>query len=135
LEQILKTRIEAIVDRVAPQDTEVLHGKAVIEIKSSRFSKGTAVHELMKRVPFVGRKPIFIGDDTTDVSVFEILPALGGIGYAVERCMPGAHGTFGFLARSAAGSPVFASAWGTIGNERFRARSGGHRQRPHGCFA
>jgi len=95
LEQMLKTKIAAIVDRVALQDIEVLHGKAVIEIKSSHFSKGTAVCELMKRLPFAGRKPIFIGDDSTDVSVFKMLPALGGIGYAVERFMPGAHGTFG----------------------------------------
>jgi len=95
LEQMLKTRVKAIVDRAALQNIEVLHGKAVIEIKLGHFNKGTAVHELMKCPPFSGRKPIFIGDDTTDASVFKILPALGGIGFAVERFVPGADGMFG----------------------------------------
>jgi trehalose 6-phosphate phosphatase len=91
----LKTKIAAIISRLGAQSLEVLHGKAVIEIKSSHFSKGTAVQELMKSPPFLGRKPMFVGDDTTDVSVFKMLPALGGIGYSVERFMPGANGIFG----------------------------------------
>jgi trehalose 6-phosphate phosphatase len=95
MEQTLKTKIAAILERVAVQNLEVMYGKAVIEIKSSHFSKGTAVRELMKSPPFLGRMPIFVGDDTTDVSVFKILPTLGGLGYSVERLMPGANGTFG----------------------------------------
>lgn len=94
LEQSLKTKIAAIVERIGVPNVEVMYGKAVIEIKSGHFSKGTAVGELMKRDPFLGRKPIFVGDDTTDVSVFKILPTLGGLGYAVERPMPGASGVF-----------------------------------------
>lgn len=95
MEETLKTEIAAIVSRSAVQNLEVMHGKAVIEIKSSHFSKGTAVQELMKSPPFQGRKPIFIGDDTTDATVFKVLPALGGIGYSVESFMPGANGIFG----------------------------------------
>lgn len=95
MEKTLRTKIAAIVSRMGIQNLEVLHGKAVIEIKSSHFSKGTAVEELMKNPPFHGRKPIFVGDDTTDMSVFKILPAHGGIGYSVERFMPGANGIFG----------------------------------------
>ncbi len=95
LEDTLKIKIAAIISRLAIPNLEVMHGKAVIEIKSSHFSKGTAVRELMKSAPFLGRKPIFVGDDTTDVSVFKMLPALGGFGYSVERFMPGANGIFG----------------------------------------
>jgi trehalose 6-phosphate phosphatase len=94
MEHTLKTMIPAIVERAAVEDIEVLHGKAVIEIKSSHFSKGTAVRELMRYPPFLDRKPIFVGDDTTDLSVFKILPALGGLGYSVERLMQGANGVF-----------------------------------------
>lgn len=94
VEQPLRTKIDAIVSHIAIQDLEVMHGKAVIEIKSNRFSKGVAVRELMKCQPFLHRRPVFIGDDTTDLSVFKILPALGGTGYSVERFMPGANGTF-----------------------------------------
>jgi trehalose 6-phosphate phosphatase len=94
VEQPLKTKIDAIVSRIGVPDLEIMHGKAVIEIKSTHFSKGVAVRELMKYPPFSHRQPIFVGDDTTDLSVFKILPALGGIGYSVERLMPGANGTF-----------------------------------------
>jgi trehalose 6-phosphate phosphatase len=94
IEQTLKTKIAAIISRVAVQDLEVMNGKAVIEIKSANFSKGEAVREMMKNPPFARRKPVFVGDDTTDESVFKVLPALGGIGYSVERSIPGANGTF-----------------------------------------
>jgi trehalose 6-phosphate phosphatase len=95
MEQPLKTKIAAIIARLGMRDLEILHGKAVIEIKSTRFSKGVAVRELMKIPPFVHRKPVFLGDDTTDETVFEVLPPLGGLGYSVERNMRGANGMFG----------------------------------------
>jgi trehalose 6-phosphate phosphatase len=95
MEDTLKTKIAAIISRLAIQNLEIMHGKAVIEIKSGHFSKGIAVQELMQSAPFLNRKPIFVGDDTTDLSVFKTLPALGGVGYSVERFMPGANGIFG----------------------------------------
>ena len=94
LERTLKTRITAIVERLGVQDIEVMHGKAVIEIKSTLFNKGEAVREMIKNAPFARRNPVFIGDDTTDISVFDVLPSLGGVGYSVERSLPGAAGTF-----------------------------------------
>ncbi len=94
VEEALKTKVDALVSRVSIEDLEVMHGKAVIEIKSTHFSKGVAVRELMESPPFLHRKPVFIGDDTTDLSVFKILPMLGGLGYSVGRLMPGVDGTF-----------------------------------------
>jgi trehalose 6-phosphate phosphatase len=94
VEQMLKAKIAAIVSRVAVRDLEVLHGKAVIEIKPASFNKGEAVRELMKSPPFAHRRPVFVGDDTTDESVFRVLPMLGGVGYSVERSIPGVNGTF-----------------------------------------
>jgi trehalose 6-phosphate phosphatase len=73
---------------------EILPGKAVIEVKHSGFSKATGVRELMTHAPFRGRRPIFIGDDTTDETVFAILPELDGIGFAVGRKVPGTAGCF-----------------------------------------
>src|ERR1700739_262475 len=49
---------------------EVLPGKCVCEIKPAGFDKATGVRELMSHAPFQGRRPIFIGDDVTDESVF-----------------------------------------------------------------
>jgi trehalose 6-phosphate phosphatase len=94
MEQFLKAEIAAVIARVGVQDLQVMNGKAVIEIKPTIFSKGEAVREMMKNPPFAYRKPIFVGDDTTDESVFKVLPVLCGVGYSVERLIPGAKGTF-----------------------------------------
>src|SRR6266403_441058 len=64
---------------------EVLPGKCVCEIKHAGFTKATGVRELMKREPFKGRRPLFIGDDVTDESVFGIMPDLGGLAFSVGR--------------------------------------------------
>jgi trehalose 6-phosphate phosphatase len=94
MEQTLKAKIAAIVERFGFRELEVIHGNAVIEIKPIRFSKGEAVCELMRHLPFAHRKPVFVGDDTTDESVFEVLPTLGGVGYSVARHIAGAKGVF-----------------------------------------
>ncbi len=62
---------------------EILPGKLVLEIKQAGTTKATAVRELMRIPPFAGRRPVFIGDDVTDLGVFAILPELGGIGISV----------------------------------------------------
>src|SRR5713226_9204504 len=62
---------------------EVLPGKCVCEIKHSGFNKATGVLELMAHEPFRGRRPIFIGDDVTDESVFALMPDLGGLAFSV----------------------------------------------------
>jgi trehalose 6-phosphate phosphatase len=86
---------EGVSEIVGDQDDiELVAGKSVIDIKSKLYSKGSAVTELMACEPFAGRTPIFIGDDTTDESVFAVMPELGGIGYSVGRCLEGAQGTF-----------------------------------------
>jgi trehalose 6-phosphate phosphatase len=74
---------------------EVLPGKCVCEIKQSGFDKATGVHELMNHEPFRGRRPIFIGDDVTDESVFAAMPDLGGLAFSVGRHAQGVAGHFG----------------------------------------
>src|SRR3954470_20569518 len=64
---------------------EVLPGKAVCEIKHSGFTKASGVRELMTHAPFRGRRPVFIGDDVTDESVFAIMPDLHGLAFSVGR--------------------------------------------------
>ena len=73
---------------------EVLPGKCVCEIKQAGFDKATGVRELMNHEPFRGRRPIFIGDDVTDESVFAIMPALGGLAFSVGRHANGVAGHF-----------------------------------------
>jgi trehalose 6-phosphate phosphatase len=73
---------------------EVLPGKCVCEIKHSGFNKASGVVELMTHEPFKGRRPIFIGDDVTDESVFAIMPDFGGLAFSVGRRAHGVAGHF-----------------------------------------
>jgi trehalose 6-phosphate phosphatase len=73
---------------------EVLPGKYVCEIKQSGFDKASGVRELMSHEPFRGRRPVFIGDDVTDESVFAIMPDLGGLAFSVGRHAQGVAGHF-----------------------------------------
>src|SRR3954464_2800146 len=73
---------------------EVLPGKCVCEIKHSGFTKASGVIELMTHDPFKGRRPIFIGDDVTDESVFAIMPELRGLAFSVGRRAKGVAGHF-----------------------------------------
>ncbi len=73
---------------------EVLPGKCVCEIKHSGFTKATGVLELMAHAPFKGRRPLFIGDDVTDETVFAIMPDLDGLSFSVGRRSKGVAGHF-----------------------------------------
>src|ERR1700684_2778687 len=71
---------------------EVLPGKCVYEIKHSGFNKASGVTELMSHEPFKGRRPIFIGDDVTDESVFAIMSDFDGVAFAVGGRAQGVPG-------------------------------------------
>jgi trehalose 6-phosphate phosphatase len=73
---------------------EVLPGKCVCEIKHSGFTKASGVRELMTRSPFKGRRPLFIGDDVTDETVFAIMPDYDGLSFSVGRRAQGVDGHF-----------------------------------------
>lgn len=76
------------------EKTELLLGKAMFEVKRPGVNKGDAVRALMQEAPFAGRMPVFLGDDVTDESVFKLLPALGGKGFAVGRRFENVSGIF-----------------------------------------
>jgi trehalose 6-phosphate phosphatase len=62
---------------------QLLSGHRVFEVKARGWSKGTAIRLMMDRLAFAGRRPIFIGDDRTDLDGMEAARALGGDGVAV----------------------------------------------------
>ena len=76
------------------EQVEVLPGKAMLEVKRPGISKGAAVRDLMTKAPFGGRKPVFIGDDVTDESVFAVMPELGGESFSVGRSFAGVPHVF-----------------------------------------
>lgn len=62
---------------------ELLHGKMVVEFKPAAVNKGLAIRELAGRAPFAGRRPVFVGDDTTDEAGFAVVNELDGISVRV----------------------------------------------------
>jgi trehalose 6-phosphate phosphatase len=87
-ENTVRAAAAAICASLAEQPIELLPGKLMIEIKQAGFSKSSGVRELMSCRPFSGRRPIFIGDDVTDESVFAIMPDYQGVAVSVGRKLP-----------------------------------------------
>lgn len=54
-------------------------GKSVAELVPAAASKGGAIAWLMQEAPYLGRLPVFVGDDITDEAGFETVNALGGL--------------------------------------------------------
>ena len=79
--EALDKEVRALTDAEDGYKTE--HGKFVIEAKPVAASKGRALAEIMARPPFHGRRPVMLGDDTTDEPAFACAQALGGFGVKV----------------------------------------------------
>ncbi|MEL7444814.1 MAG: trehalose-phosphatase [Pseudomonadota bacterium] len=62
-------------------------GKCVVELVRGEADKGTAVFAFMREAPFVGSRPLFIGDDLTDEAGFKACASLGGAGILVGERM------------------------------------------------
>jgi trehalose 6-phosphate phosphatase len=58
-------------------------GKMVAELKEPHHDKGKGIATLLASPPFLGRKPVFIGDDLTDESGFSFVNAQGGVSVRV----------------------------------------------------
>lgn len=78
LEDVVRVAMEEAVASVP--DFELVPGKMVLEARPRGVSKGEALRAFMREEPFLGRTPIFIGDDTTDEDAFIAAQDLGGVG-------------------------------------------------------
>jgi trehalose 6-phosphate phosphatase len=66
------------------RDFEVLRAHMLWEVRPRGADKGKAVVGLMKRPPFLGRLPVFVGDDVTDEAGIAAAQMLGGVGLRVQ---------------------------------------------------
>ena len=76
---------------------EMLHiarNKMIVEVLRGGIDKGAGIAALMKRAPFAGRTPVFVGDDATDEKGFAAMPGLKGMAFSVGRDYPGLSGIF-----------------------------------------
>ncbi len=62
---------------------KLIKGKCVREIKPLAVNKGLAIARFMQMAPFLGRTPVFLGDDTTDEDGFAWVNSQGGISIKV----------------------------------------------------
>lgn len=82
LEAILRRALDEIATELAP-DYQVLEGNRVLELKPSAANKADAVRAFLNERPFAGRRPIYVGDDVTDVDGFAAVERVGGVSVAV----------------------------------------------------
>jgi trehalose 6-phosphate phosphatase len=92
--KMVQELVAAVCSDFALSAIEILPGKSVIEVKRPAFDKGSAVRDLMQHAPFLGRQPIFVGDDVTDEFVFAVMPEFKGLGFSVGHMAAGAAGCF-----------------------------------------
>lgn len=64
-------------------DFHAINGKKVVEARPLSANKGAALSRLMQVKPFLGRMPIFVGDDVTDEDGFAAAERLGGFGIRI----------------------------------------------------
>ncbi len=90
----LRSIVKEVVDS-CPIPLDLMDAHCAIEIKNPSFDKGGAIAAFLSTSTFGGgRKPIFVGDDTTDESGFALVSARGGLAYSVGGPRPGAIGAF-----------------------------------------
>ena len=90
----LRAELENFLTERSALGLQILPGHCVYELKRPGVDKGAAIRTLMDMAPFLGRVPIFIGDDVTDAPGFTAVAALGGHAFSVGRAFPDVEGTF-----------------------------------------
>ncbi len=87
---------------------EAVDGKMVVELVPEGSGKGGAIAVLLTELPFAGRVPIFVGDDSVDEEGFAVIDGMGGISIHVGEGATSARygvGSVGELRASAHARP------------------------------
>jgi trehalose 6-phosphate phosphatase len=79
---LVRNSVAAITAPLA-DDYQLQEGMMMVEIKPRGYTKGSAIDAFMREAPFAGRRPVFIGDDLTDLDGFAAVEALGGVSIGV----------------------------------------------------
>ncbi|TIM64023.1 MAG: trehalose-phosphatase, partial [Mesorhizobium sp.] len=71
-----------------PRGYRVIAGNAGVELMPLEAVKGAAIRRFMEIQPFAGRRPVFLGDDTSDENGFEAINEGNGISIRVKARGP-----------------------------------------------
>jgi trehalose 6-phosphate phosphatase len=104
-------KIRTFADALHRETASVLRlitGKMVVEFQPRTANKGRAIAAFLAEPPFAGRRPVFVGDDTTDEDGFVEIRQRGGIAVRVgspretaATCrLPAVEAVLAWLARS-----------------------------------
>jgi trehalose 6-phosphate phosphatase len=76
----LADQVKALAGRLAATspELEAMPARMAVDLKPRAVSKGAAIAWFLDRLPFAGRVPVFVGDDTTDESGFAAVNEHGG---------------------------------------------------------
>lgn len=84
-------RLMRTLARAYGPEIAVQTGKRVVELVPAGHSKGAAVLSFLDEPPFRGRLPVFVGDDVTDETAFEVVNRLDGLSVKVGAGRTVAH--------------------------------------------
>lgn len=82
LESAVRSRVQSVVSALGSEYV-LQKGKCVYEVRPGAWTKGTAIATFLQQQPFLGRTPIFIGDDVTDEDAFSVVNSFNGISVRV----------------------------------------------------
>jgi len=84
----LRAALQGLLERRPTDDLELTDTLCAYELRSSRVNKGEAVRRFLERAPFVGRRPMFVGDDASDEFGFRSVVDRRGLAFAVGVARP-----------------------------------------------
>lgn len=96
--------------RHLPGGYRVLAGNAGVELMPLEAAKGAAIRRFMELPAFLGKQPVFLGDDTSDEPGFDVVNQMGGLSVrigpprqtAAHYALAGVNEALAWLAASAA---------------------------------
>lgn len=91
-------RVAEVLAAEAPGAFVLVSAAMAWELRPRGVDKAGAVARIMARPPFVGRTPVYLGDDVTDEDGRRAARALGGLGLDVARDFGGPAGVRAWLA-------------------------------------
>lgn len=111
--------VEKVLERL-PKGYRVLAGNAGVELMPLEAAKGAAIRRFMELPAFVGKQPVFLGDDTSDEPGFDVVNDMNGLSVrigsprqtAARYALAGVDEALAWLAESAAQKGV--ARWSSL---------------------